>query len=569
MSSITIICIQLIILISKISFIHQAIAVNQCDFSSSIYLQAATYTHSLVLRVQPLHLLDQDYNINNTIIRKVLVREVIKIPTNNNNHHHHIKMNDIIIIRINDNDDEFLDNSCWHLLRISTVDVILFLNETNTNEFDLHYPPVESTLRVRENIDAVLNHETYPPQVLIKTRIDKAILSKDYSLQCNSRGNPLPRLLWSKKLDINETFEYYPLSKQCQPSCRIYSVQHKYQSTLFFQSLTLDDIGTYVCHAENPMNRTTTSVYLDIDHHNQLNRNLTCSSLKDCHNRGQCIIIKNQLKCLCDKQYFGEQCETNYDDLIKNQDSAILLFKSRFLAGFILALIGFFLLSIALLSWFLAKNNEQKRKKLPDKISVEKPLITPPITEKISSTETNGIIPAPSSIDQKHKQSPPPPSPAPVTATHISHSPMIDRKSITPPLIQRPFIQKTVTRESSTGTEDDDEDNLTNYLRHYQTLPPVPTTIDEEYEERFSFKMNKSEELGLGSLMNGTNDINNRVISQGHVELYQPDNQTGLIKPLNIGKDQPQRYTKYVSSYSKFVLPRPVKSSSLSEYQQR
>ncbi|CAF4446563.1 unnamed protein product, partial [Adineta steineri] len=134
---------------------------------------------------------------------------------------------------------------------------------------------------------------------------------------------------------------------------------------------------------------------------------------------------------------------------------------------------------------------------------------------------------------------------------------------------QRPFIQKTVTRESSTGTEDDDEDNLTNYLRHYQTLPPVPTTIDEEYEERFSFKMNKSEELGLGSLMNGTNDINNRVIAQGHVELYQPDNQTGLIKPLNIGKDQPQRYTKYVSSYSKFVLPRPVKSSSLSEYQQR
>ena len=49
--------------------------------------------------------------------------------------------------------------------------------------------------------------------------------------------------------------------------------------------------------AENPMNRTKTSVYLNIDHE-QSHKNLTCSSLKYCHDRGHCIIIDNQLKCL-------------------------------------------------------------------------------------------------------------------------------------------------------------------------------------------------------------------------------------------------------------------------------
>ncbi len=45
------------------------------------------------------------------------------------------------------------------------------------------------------------------------------------------------------------------------------------------------------------MNRTKTSVYLNIDHE-QSHKNLTCSSLKYCHDRGHCIIIDNQLKCL-------------------------------------------------------------------------------------------------------------------------------------------------------------------------------------------------------------------------------------------------------------------------------
>lgn len=70
--------------------------------------------------------------------------------------------------------------------------------------------------------------ETYSPQVLIKVRLDNAVISKDYSLQCNSRGNPLPRLLWSKRSsEDNQTLRYYPQSKQCQTPCRIYSTQNK------------------------------------------------------------------------------------------------------------------------------------------------------------------------------------------------------------------------------------------------------------------------------------------------------------------------------------------------------
>lgn len=115
-------------------------------------------------------------------------------------------------------------------------------------------------------------------------------------------------------------------------------------------------------------------------------------------------------------------------------------------------------------------------------------------------------------------------------------------------------------------TDDDDEEDgggINGFLHHYQTLPPVPTKIDEEYEERFSLKMNNSEELGLGCLTNGTHGHN----AHSYIGFYQPEHRTSIIKPLSIGEEPPQRYTKYVSSYSKFVLPRPVKLSS--NYQQR
>jgi len=124
-------------------------SINQCGLLSAIDLQSATYCHSLILRVKPINLSEEI--VQNIVTRKVLVREMIKIPMNSS---HQMNINDIIIIRI-DND---LDDSCWHLLRKENVDLILFLNQTNTNEFDLHYPPVESTLRVRENIYAVLNY---------------------------------------------------------------------------------------------------------------------------------------------------------------------------------------------------------------------------------------------------------------------------------------------------------------------------------------------------------------------------------------------------------------------------
>jgi hypothetical protein len=136
---------------------------SQCDLSNAIHLQSATYTHSIIVRVQPI--LSREFNSNEPashLLRQVLVREVIKYPITAR-YQRQIQMNDHVIIRINENqhEDDVNDHSCWHLLRISTVDIILFLNETTSDEFDLYYPPVESTFRVRQNIDAVLNYGKY------------------------------------------------------------------------------------------------------------------------------------------------------------------------------------------------------------------------------------------------------------------------------------------------------------------------------------------------------------------------------------------------------------------------
>jgi len=52
--------------------------------------------------------------------------------------------------------------------------------------------------------------------------------------------------------------------------------------------------------AENPMNHTATSIYLNIHddhHHHQSNTNVTCPT-KYCHNEGQCVVVENHLKCL-------------------------------------------------------------------------------------------------------------------------------------------------------------------------------------------------------------------------------------------------------------------------------
>ena len=164
MSSATIASVRLIVLISNIVYLHQTTAVSQCELSSAIHLQSVTYTHSLIVRVQPIVSSELDWTANSPArlvpLRKVLVREVIKSPISEpREHHQQIKMNDLIIIRIkDDHQEDFLDDSCWQLLRISTIDVILFLNQTSIDEFDLYHPPVESTFRVRQDIDAVLHH---------------------------------------------------------------------------------------------------------------------------------------------------------------------------------------------------------------------------------------------------------------------------------------------------------------------------------------------------------------------------------------------------------------------------
>ncbi|CAF4997500.1 unnamed protein product, partial [Rotaria socialis] len=164
------------------------------------------------------------------------------------------------------------------------------------------------------------------------------------------------------------------------------------------------------------------TVDLTIGHQHQPNINHACSSLKFCHNHGQCIIFNNQTKCLCKEPYFGEQCETTYDDIKQKQDAAILLFKSRFLAGCILFSVGFLLVLIVFVSWFLARNNRQQRKKLEKKLlektSAEKPLIVP-AKENKPSTGNNVTIPSLTTTEPITKPSTPP-SPLPPSANvHI------------------------------------------------------------------------------------------------------------------------------------------------------
>ena len=126
---------------------------SQCDLLSVIDLQSATYSHSIILRVQPVY--SSEEILENFILRQVFIREILKIPTRI---FHSMKINDTIFVRIEQELDEMLDDSCWHLLRMENADIILFLNDTNRRQFHLQYPPVESTLHVRENIQTVLNY---------------------------------------------------------------------------------------------------------------------------------------------------------------------------------------------------------------------------------------------------------------------------------------------------------------------------------------------------------------------------------------------------------------------------
>lgn len=141
------------LLILFINSICQTTSTHSCDSGSSIDIQSAAYTHAFILRIQTLN--SSEEIENDLITQNVLVREVIKMPKTS---HHPIQTDDVILIRI----DQDLDESCWQLLRIENLDLILFLNYTNSQEFDLEFPPIESTFRNRQNIDAVINAGKYP-----------------------------------------------------------------------------------------------------------------------------------------------------------------------------------------------------------------------------------------------------------------------------------------------------------------------------------------------------------------------------------------------------------------------
>jgi hypothetical protein len=99
-----------------------------------------------------------------------------------------------------------------------------------------------------------------------------------------------------------------------------------------------------------------------------------------------------------------------------------------------------------------------------------------------------------------------------------------------------------LTKESSTAT--DDNENCKN-LNGYCVTSEINT-------EQFPLKTNKTSQVDSES------KANHLILSQGYLEFYQPDAESGLIRPLNIRTDIPKRHTKYVLSPNRFLLPRPV-----------
>ncbi|CAF3741406.1 unnamed protein product [Rotaria socialis] len=498
MSSVTFI---LIILINNI---HQTSTISQCDLLNAIDIQSATYSHSLILRVQPIY--SSETSEKAIAVTEVLVREVIKLS---NISYHKIKMNDIILVRTDSDLEELLDDSCWYLLRITTIDIILFHNETNTNEFDLRYPPMESTLYVRQNIDAVMNYDTYSPQVIIKTQIDKPIELNSYSLQCNARGNPLPHLLWSRN---NQRSDYYPSMKDCKTLCRIYSIQNEYVSILYFQALTSADSGIYVCHAENAINYTMTSVYIDIDQTNTINRsniNVTCATLKYCHHRGQCIADDHQWKCLCDNQFTGERCEINYGDIIKKQNNTIHVIKYWVLVGGILIL-GFIFILLALIACFYARRKRIKRNNLT-------------VSKRITNGKTlkNELI------------------------EHINKSQT--QQSLSMPIVRLVNDRSILRKQSALIASDNYDDEDDGHYQHEKNSNGCSRSIDEECN---ALNMNNIRESSFETT------THNLILSEGYLESDRPDAQSGLIRPLSKRADSSKRHKKYISSRNRLLASR-------------
>jgi hypothetical protein len=64
--------------------------------------------------------------------------------------------------------------------------------------------------------------------------------------------------------------------------------------------------------------------------------------------------------------------------------------------------------------------------------------------------------------------------------------------------------------------------------------------------------VNKTEEL------NSETKTNHLILSEGYLEFYQPDAESGLIRPLTTRPDTPKHYTKCVSFHNRFLLPRSI-----------
>ncbi|CAF5186924.1 unnamed protein product [Rotaria magnacalcarata] len=268
-----------------------------------------------------------------------------------------------------------------------------------------------------------------------------------------------------------------------------------------------------------------TSVYIDIDQTNTINRsniNVTCATLKYCHHRGQCIADDHQWKCLCDHQFIGEHCEINSDDIIKKQNNAIHLLKSRILAGGILTLFGFISISIALISCFHARRKRKKRNNLT-------------VLRRITNGKTlqNELI------------------------EHINKSQA--QQSLSTPIVRlvnaRPILRKQSAIIASDNYDDEDNHHHRRHHHHHhhhhhdKNSNGCSRSIDEKYN---SLKMNNIKESSFET------NTHNLILSEGYLEYYRPDAQSGLIRPLSKRADSSKRHKKYISSRNRLHASRSV-----------
>ncbi len=117
------------------------------------------------------------------------------------------------------------------------------------------------------------------------------------------------------------------------------------------------------------------------------------------------------------------------------------------------------------------------------------------------------------------------------------------------------FISCLLARNNQTKRENISISKPTiNGKNHEQSISSSPIVriitkeSSTETDDYISKKLNKTEELNIET------KTNHLILSDGHLEFYQPDAESGLIRPLTIRTDTP----KYVSFNNRFLLPRSV-----------